>query len=778
IAVKVDDTFAAVSLVKEKDYARFDMFEDLPNRCRAMRDFFKLTPAQRANIKTQQAARKYAAYNPDKSQRFTEINEYWLKYLMCKESFLPETQGTIEELLTDARNPKSKAMMKLDYLLNSSPIDKDRKCIRFKELRSALDATIYKMDNVKEHITELLFSNQRSGIRGGNILLVGSAGMGKTTIALKVAQECGLNYDVISLNGMSTPLDWEGLDSSYDNSDVGKLIKCFRKAYTSEMLIVLDELDKMNMSKEGNPMNCLYSSLTGRHEDRFLETMLNTENVIFIATANSTDNIPEAILNRFSVIYMEDYSLEDKVRIAKDYTLPKLYAKFELQEEMICFEEAVLEYIIRNYCEDSGARDLERALEMVLRRVICDWDVDEAEEKVLVDKAYVRMALDGKISSDNPGIRLNRERDQYPEQVAKDIAQILSQKKEKKAGFNEQEKEKAEKRLEYLWVLKKTNKTSVFNPEIFRQQIDSTHYGMNKVKDAVTTFYYLQSLQGCMLNSNLAFVGGMGIGKSSICESIAKAMGLTYCRISLNGMKDENVLKGFPPTYIGADAGIFMKEVKRAKTLRLLVQLDEIDKLQRELSHVLLDLLDRSFTDNFIGYPIDISEVVFIATANDWGNVDPLIRDRFTVIEVDGYTKEEKSEIIENYIIPKLESNFKDAGVSIELSKNGEQLLLDKYCTSFGIRDTQKALQKLVGEKLREQYGQAEAMKVDIQEEDVRRIMGQEPMPRGNFPTEKLAGVSKALAVTGNNYGNAFAIETVLIPGEATVEITGLPKES
>lgn len=206
--------------------------------------------------------------------------------------------------------------------------------------------------------------------------------------------------------------------------------------------------------------------------------------------------------------------------------------------------------------------------------------------------------------------------------------------------------------------------------------------------------------------------------------------------------------------------------------------MDEIDKLKPELSVVLLDLLDRSFTDNFLDVPVDFSDSIFIATANDWGNVPAVLRDRFIVVNVEGYSRQEKAKIVSDYVIPKLERSYAASGVSISIEPEAEAYLLETYCPSFGVRDAEKAVQRIVGGKLVTQVGKENDLTININRQDVREYMGAEPIPRGNFPTEAIPGVAKALAVSNGNMGTTFAIETVLIDGDESLEITGLPKES
>ena len=299
---------------------------------------------------------------------------------------------------------------------------------------------------------------------------------------------------------------------------------------------------------------------------------------------------------------------------------------------------------------------------------------------------------------------------------------------------------------------------------------------MDNVIREVAGFFYTEYLKGKRLNSNLVLVGDPGIGKTTIVNNIAVALNYKYIKISLNGISNIKELRGTPSTYTGSEPGRIMKGIKTVGTTRAIMHLDEIDKLKAEYASALLDLLDHSFTDNYLDVSVDLTQTIFIATANDWANVPAVIRDRFVEIKVDGYTRYEKEKIISDYIIPKVEESYAASDVSISMDDKTMEYLLKTYASTFGVRDAEMAIQRICSGKLVNQTGEVNWMKIAISIDDVRKYLGEEPIPRGNFPSEAVSGVSKALAVSDNK-GSTFAIETRLLEGEETLEITGLPKE-
>lgn len=159
-------------------------------------------------------------------------------------------------------------------------------------------------------------------------------------------------------------------------------------------------------------------------------------------------------------------------------------------------------------------------------------------------------------------------------------------------------------------------------------------------------------------------------------------------------------MKGFESTYIGSDAGVIVRELAKAGTTKVLIQLDEVDKLGIQngvnASNALIDLLDNSseFTDVFLGVPLDLSNVLFIATANDVSHMEPWLLDRFSIIQLDGYTYADKEQILDKYLLPKLELEYAEAGIAISVSSEAKRSLLKDYCPSLGLETSKKQLNR------------------------------------------------------------------------------------
>jgi ATP-dependent Lon protease len=677
-----------------------------------------------------------------------------------------------------------KRITKLQYILNITPTNSDRQIPGRETVLDTLNKRLYKLDKVKEEIVEAITASKYSYDHGLRILLIGNPGTGKTTIIKAIAEAYGFPYDIVHLNAATSGLELKGTDSTYDNAEVGKLVKIFYQLGTTEAVIGLDEIDKMSSgSKDGNPADALLDTLSDEHlcYDAFLETSIDTRNTIYIATANSTENIPEPLLNRFRVIVVDDYEDEDKVAIAEDYVIPQLLEAYDLTESDIKFPREVLRNIVRRYCCDNGVRMLKDNIHSIIRKIINDWDEAGKLSSVVVTDEMVNSRLEPIADVNSLQMRYHRNKELFSKAVRTEIKEGLNR---LQGTISEpREKEAVTKKLEYLTSIVPTKGGfETFDKDAFFACVSGTHFGMLSVKEKIAKSFNAKALKGKSYSSErLLLAGGPGIGKSSICKSIAKGLGIPYIKISLNGVSDAHTIKGFVRGYLGSDAGIIVRELARAKTTRVLIQLDEMDKLGSEhgvsASSALLDLLDNSseYTDEFLGVPLDLSNVLFIATANDVSGIEPWLLDRFSVIQLDGYTYSDKEQILDGYLMPKLEKEYAGAGISFAITDEAKESLLKDYCTSFGVRDLEKALEKIANDLLFENAG---ATSIIIEAKDVGKSLGPKPIPRGNLLKENVPGFSKALAVSGDNSSMAFAIESAIIPSANDTCITGLPKES
>lgn len=777
IAIKVQNyqLYIPVVMIRESEKNFFMKIHSLFGRANAIKDFYHLEITKQDRIMAQTNPEYLGKVELQNNNSFFETRkEIMLWYALVKDTLPIDTQKTIERMFNDDEQHRVDTRLRL--ISRIAPMVKRSIGVDADEVKSVLDQSFYKMEKVKRLIVDVIMTIEHAQKKGCALLFVGPPGVGKTAFMMKIADLMDLPYECLAMNGLSAPLELEGLSSCYDKADAGVITKAFAAHGTSQMVLALDEFDKIhNNSKEGNPYNIFLRMMLGNHYDKFLECTIKTDHTIFIATANSTEDIPEYILNRFdSVIYFDEYNVEDKMKIAKDFVIPDVLENYNLNH--LIFEDETLKCIITRYCEDDGIRDVRHNIERVCARVI---GCNLADTPMKITEDFAKSVLE-ELIEETPGLTFSRSKDLYTEPVAREIKKaLIATKKNPSDDPDVFATNKIRKKLDYLLACRKEKTIFLeeFHPETFYDRLHKDMFGMENVIKEVVNFFFTEYLQGNRLNSNLALCGGYGTGKSSIVKSIADVMDYKCQKISLNGVEDMKQFRGISSSYAGSEPGCIVKGIKKAGSTRMILQLDEIDKLNPQFSTAIIDLLDGEFTDHFLEVPIDLSQTIIIATANDWSKVPTVVRDRFIVVDVKGYRRKEKKEIITDYIIPRLEKSYEANKVSITMDEPAIKYLLKTYAKSFGVRDAEKAMQNICSNKLLDQVGSDDPWKVRIDKNDVTKYLGKEPIPRGNFPNKVVPGISKALAVSNGNMGLTFAIETVLLEGNEGIEITGLPKE-
>jgi ATP-dependent Lon protease len=322
--------------------------------------------------------------------------------------------------------------------------------------------------------------------------------------------------------------------------------------------------------------------------------------------------------------------------------------------------------------------------------------------------------------------------------------------------------------LELPW-----NETTKDNFELKNAQtiLDEDHFGLEKVKDRIIEHLAVLKLKGNLKSPIICLYGPPGVGKTSLGKSIAKALNRKYVRMSLGGLKDESEIRGHRKTYIGAMPGRILQNLKKVQSSNPVFILDEIDKVGSDYhgdpSSALLEVLDpeqnATFYDNFLELDYDLSKVMFIATCNNLANIQPALRDRMEIIEVNGYTVEEKLEIAKRHLLPKQieESGLKKA--QLKISDKVLEFLIDTYTAESGVRNLEKKISK-IARNMAVHIAKGEEVP-KIVEENVVKILGPSHI-KDKYQGNDIAGVVTGLAWTQVG-GDILFIETSLSKGKA-----------
>ena len=309
--------------------------------------------------------------------------------------------------------------------------------------------------------------------------------------------------------------------------------------------------------------------------------------------------------------------------------------------------------------------------------------------------------------------------------------------------------------------------------------LNRDHFGLEDVKQRIIEHLAVLKLRNDMKSPILCLHGPPGVGKTSLGKSIAEALGREYVRISLGGLRDEAEIRGHRKTYIGAMPGRIIQSLKKAGTSNPVFVLDEIDKLstgnQGDPSSAMLEVLDpeqnTSFYDNFLEMGFDLSKVMFIATANTLGTIQPALRDRMEVINVSGYTIEEKIEIGKRHLLPKQIADHGLASKDLTVPKSIMQRLIEGYTRESGVRGLEKQLAKVVRYAAKSIAMEEEYVK-KITVDQLTSIMGPARMLRDQYENNDVAGVVTGLAWTQVG-GDILFIESLLSKGKGGLSITG-----
>jgi ATP-dependent Lon protease len=309
--------------------------------------------------------------------------------------------------------------------------------------------------------------------------------------------------------------------------------------------------------------------------------------------------------------------------------------------------------------------------------------------------------------------------------------------------------------------------------------LDDDHYGMDKIKDRILEYLAVLKLKGDMKSPILCFVGPPGIGKTSLGKSIANAINRKYVRLSLGGLHDESELRGHRKTYIGAMPGRIIQSLRKIKSANPVFILDEIDKIGKDFrgdpSSALLEILDpeqnNSFYDNYLELEFDLSKVLFIATANSLSEIQPALRDRLEIIQLTGYSMEEKTEIAKRHLIPKQKELHGLTKVPLKFSDKVLNKMIQEYTRESGVRELDRLIASVM-RSVAKQVAMEEKVAAQVSDEQIEEVLGKPKFNNDIYTKGHPAGVAVGLAWTYVG-GDILFIETGLSKGKGGLTLTG-----
>ncbi len=326
------------------------------------------------------------------------------------------------------------------------------------------------------------------------------------------------------------------------------------------------------------------------------------------------------------------------------------------------------------------------------------------------------------------------------------------------------------------WNIKTEEKIDIVKA---KKQLDKNHYGLEKVKERILELLAVRKLQPDIKGQIICLVGPPGVGKTSIAKDIAAAMGRKYTRISLGGMKDESDIRGHRKTYIGAMPGRIMNAVKLAGSKNSLILLDEIDKMGNDFrgdpASAMLEVLDPeqnvAFRDHYIELPFDLSDILFITTANDPSTIPGPLYDRMEVIELGSYTREEKFQIAKKHLVKKEMKRHGLDSKMLKIADDAIYAIIDSYTREAGVRNLERTVGSLCRKAAKKIVGD-EAEKVAINGNNITDFLGVKKFRPETIESSDAVGLVNGLAWTSVG-GDMLQVEVAILEGSGKIELTG-----
>jgi len=518
---------------------------------------------------------------------------------------------------------------------------------------------------------------------------------------------------------------------------------------------------------------------------------------------------PRGLYARVRYHYAAELSVNPEL---KAYSMAIITTLKELVQINPLYSEEIKLFLNRSSMDDPGrladfAANLTSADGQELQEILATFDVRKRINLVLVllKKELEVSRLQSRISKQIEDKISAQQREFFLKEQLKAIKKELGLEKEGKVSeiekfqkrlkglhLNEEAQKVVDEELEKLQLLEPSSpeytvsrnyldwltilpwgkfSKDTYNLERARRVLDRDHYGLDDVKERILEFIAVGKMKGDISGSILLLVGPPGVGKTSIGRSVASALGRKFFRFSLGGMRDEAEIKGHRRTYIGAMPGKFVQAMKSAGTANPVLMLDELDKIgasfQGDPASALLEVLDPeqngSFRDHYMDVPFDLSNVLFIATANQLDTIPAPLLDRTEVIRLSGYVMEEKLEIARRYLIPKALKNHGLEKGQVTIRKDALAAIIDGYAREAGVRNLENRIKSIMRKSARE-FAEGRTEKIAIGKSDLEKYLGQ-PLFTAEELFENTPGVVTGLAWTSMG-GATLQIEATAMPSK------------
>lgn len=591
-----------------------------------------------------------------------------------------------------------------------------------------------------------------------------------------------------------------------ENNHNGKILLVSQKDSLS------DDIDPKNLHTHGTvckiistmphdtDKDCLKVLLEGEERAKVLDVIENGDEPLFANFEPTTLNNPfgEESSERLQMLvqlfgeYADNNlrSSRELMKVASNInSLPRLIyfiatrANLELSKKLALIAEDNLQTLYNEIVEHLLAQKAEQELETELQEAVRRQMETNHREYYLNEKMKAIKSELSDINSahDEDGeLEKRLKESNLPEEVRKKAENEFKKLKQMPSASSEA----AVVRGYVEWILdtpwNKTTKTSI-KLDKAKEVLDKDHYGLDDVKDRILEYLAVQSRVKKLNGPILCLVGPPGVGKTSLGESIARATGRKFVKMALGGVRDEAEIRGHRRTYIGAMPGKIVQSLAKVETKNPLFLLDEIDKMAQDFrgdpASALLEVLDPSqnsaFNDHYLDLDLDLSQVMFICTANSM-NIPPALLDRMEVIRLPGYTEDEKTAIAEQYLVPKALKNNGLKDGELEIGKPAITSIIRHYTREAGVRNLEREINKISRKAVRQSVEQNNktTKTLIVNDDNISDYLGVKPFDYGLAEKEAEVGRITGLAWTSVG-GELLTIETATMSGKGELIFTG-----
>ena len=653
---------------------------------------------------------------------------------------------------------------------NDAPIDLVR-------IRAALDARQAGLEAAKACVIEHLAVRKRNPAAGGAVLcFVGPPGVGKTSLAQSIAAALGRRFAKLSCGGLRDETDLRGHNRTWKDAQPGSILRELRRVGYRDPVFVLDEIDKIGFNPAAVLLEVLDPAQQGRFRDAFVELPFDLSAVFFITTANDWNLIPPALRDRLEAIELPGYTESEKIAIATSHLVPAENQAAGLGSTPLRFSRGALEMIVRDHTSEPGIRQLARHIRTVCRKVALGRETgDRSLIRRRITVAQVRKCLstgaghaDGLDSLcrrlDAPGVpsavRL-RGREVYEQMsgwARSDPACVRSREYlECLAGLPWNVR--TAPRLDLVWA---------------RKKLDEAHAGHAGVKEQLLDHVAVHALSRDGLARVICLVGSPGVGKTSLALALARAIGRVVVPVDCAELDSAEALRGAR----GGRPGRILTELRRVGVKDPAFVLDEVDRLGNEsgLPAALLEVLDWQrrpvFRDRYLELSFDLSEAVFLATATRLGALPPALRERFAVVEVPGYTEDEKRIIAAEKLLPMVLGLHGLSPEHLQVTDAALRAVIRGYPGQAGVWSLAGALGTFC-RKVARRWAEGDEAVVVITPETAAEMLGAPTCPEADVAERtRRPGVAVGLGWTLQG-GDLLFVEVGRMPGAGGLTLTG-----